>query len=81
VTHQTTVSFEEEGNRTRLTMRMLFASAADLEFVVKTYKADEGGRQTLQRLANFLRPAGTSSTENCISLEAWNGREVTMLCK
>ncbi len=54
VTHETTVTFEPEGERTRLTMRMVFESPEGLAHVIKTYKADEGGRQTLQRLADHL---------------------------
>jgi uncharacterized protein YndB with AHSA1/START domain len=53
-THETTVRFEPEGPRTRLTMRMRFDSAAERERIVKTYKADTGAEQTLQRLADHL---------------------------
>jgi uncharacterized protein YndB with AHSA1/START domain len=43
-----------EGNKTRLTGRMVFASAADREHVVREFNAIEGGRQTLGRLAGYL---------------------------
>jgi uncharacterized protein YndB with AHSA1/START domain len=54
VTHQTTVTFEDDGGRTRLTMRLVFATAQAKDYVVKTYHADDGGRQTLERLAEHL---------------------------
>jgi len=54
VHQQVTVRFEALGMRTRLTMRMVFPSEVERDYVVKTYKADEGGKQTLQRLADHL---------------------------
>ena len=49
-----TVTFEEENGRTRLTQRMLFATAEQREGVV-SFGAIELGRQTLERLAEHLR--------------------------
>lgn len=53
-----TVTFEdisENGRpRTRLTMRAVFPSVEALAMVVREYKADEGGRQHLGRLAQYL---------------------------
>jgi uncharacterized protein YndB with AHSA1/START domain len=46
-----TVTFEEAGGGTRLTLRMLFPTAAARNFVVEKYGAIEGGHQTLSRLA------------------------------
>ncbi len=54
VTHQTTVTFAEEGSKTSVTMRMLFPSAKAREYVVTTYGAIEGAKQTLGRLAEHL---------------------------
>jgi len=51
---QATVTFENENGKTRLTMRTTFATAEEREWVVKTYHAIEGGKQTLARLAEFL---------------------------
>lgn len=51
---QSTWTFEPEDEKTRLTLRMVFASAAEREFVVKTHRAMEGGHQTLGRLADHL---------------------------
>jgi len=45
---------ELAGNKTRVTIHMVFPSAEDRETVVKTYGAIEGGRQTLTRLAEFI---------------------------
>ena len=43
---QVTVTFAEQGDKTRLTMRMLFQSVAERDTVVKTYNAIEGANQT-----------------------------------
>ena len=52
---ETTVTFEEfNGGKTKLTMRMVFPSAEKRDEVVRFYKADEGGNQTLSRLEEFL---------------------------
>jgi uncharacterized protein YndB with AHSA1/START domain len=40
--------------KTRVTIRMVFPSAADRDFVVKEFGAIEGGKQTLERLAEHL---------------------------
>jgi len=48
-----TVTFAAQGNKTLLTMRMVFASAAICE-QHKQFGAVEGGRQTLARLAAYL---------------------------
>ncbi|MBI3452147.1 MAG: SRPBCC domain-containing protein [Rhodospirillales bacterium] len=58
VQFQVTVVFEDIGGKTRLTMRMLFPSAAERKRVVETYGADEGARQHLQRLAAHLATMG-----------------------
>ena len=49
-----TITFADEGGRTRLTMRSLFPTAAARDFVVREFKAIEGGNQTLGRLAEHL---------------------------
>jgi uncharacterized protein YndB with AHSA1/START domain len=51
---QATVTFENDNGKTRLTMRTKFATVEERDFVVKTYRAIEGGNQTLARLAEFL---------------------------
>jgi len=48
-------TFETEpGGKTRLTMRMVFASGADRDLVVREFGAIEGGKQTLERLSEHL---------------------------
>jgi uncharacterized protein YndB with AHSA1/START domain len=51
---QTTVTFVDEGGKTRLTAQMLFESAALRDQTVKTFGAVEGLKQTLGRLAEHV---------------------------
>jgi uncharacterized protein YndB with AHSA1/START domain len=48
-----TVTFAEQGGKTKLTVRMLFESAEERDKSVK-FGAIEGGNQTLDRLAEYL---------------------------
>jgi uncharacterized protein YndB with AHSA1/START domain len=45
-----------EENKTKVTIRLVFSSAADRDCVAKEYGAVEGGRQTLERLGEHLGP-------------------------
>jgi uncharacterized protein YndB with AHSA1/START domain len=54
-----TVTFEEAGGKTKVTMRSVFPSAAELERV-KGFGAVEGGNQTLERLADWLQDRRSS---------------------
>jgi uncharacterized protein YndB with AHSA1/START domain len=49
-----TITFEAVGNKTNLTMRSVFRTAAERDFVIKEFKAVEGGNQTLDRLEEEL---------------------------
>ena len=50
-----TWTFDEiESKTTRVTLRMVFPSAAERERVVREFGAIEGGKQTLERLGEFL---------------------------
>jgi uncharacterized protein YndB with AHSA1/START domain len=49
-----TVTFEALGERTRLTWRGVFPSAAERDRVIKEYHADTGLTQTMARLAEFV---------------------------
>jgi hypothetical protein len=49
-----------EGGKTKVTIHMVFPSAAERDTVIKTYNAVEGGQQTLERLSEHL-PNLTSS--------------------
>lgn len=53
-----TVTFEEEGGRTSLTLRSLFPTAAARDRVVEQHNAIEGGKQHLARLAEHLTTMG-----------------------
>ena len=50
----TTVTFDEQDGKTRLTMRGLFGSAAERDQAIDEFGAIEGGKQTLERLAEHL---------------------------
>ncbi len=54
VQFRTTVLFEDLGDKTRLTMRGQFPSAAERDRVIREYGADTGLAQTLARLAEYL---------------------------
>ncbi|HEY3359181.1 MAG TPA: SRPBCC domain-containing protein [Polyangia bacterium] len=58
---QATVTFEARGDRTRITMRSVFPSAKLRDEVEKKHHAIEGGRQTLERLAEHLRARGNGA--------------------
>jgi uncharacterized protein YndB with AHSA1/START domain len=57
---EVTWTFQAQGNKTKLTLRMVFPSAAARENVVKTYGAMEGGKQTLERLSEHLAKTDSS---------------------
>jgi uncharacterized protein YndB with AHSA1/START domain len=54
VQFKTTVTFEDLGAKTRITMRMDFPSAAERDRVIKDYGADKGLVQTMARLADHV---------------------------
>ncbi|HET6308511.1 MAG TPA: SRPBCC domain-containing protein [Rhodopila sp.] len=56
-----TWTFEAAGDKTRVTIRMVFPSAAQRDIVVKEYGAIEGGQQTLERLAAHLPKMGVTA--------------------
>jgi uncharacterized protein YndB with AHSA1/START domain len=49
-----TVTFEDQGGKTKLIMRALFPSAAERDRVAEKYGAIEGAKQTLERLTEHL---------------------------
>ncbi len=49
-----TISFEEQGEQTFITWHMLFESAEEFIRTVKTFKADEGLKQNLEKLGRYL---------------------------
>ena len=54
VKFQVTVTFEEVGDKTRLTMQMVFETAAERDFVVEKYGAEQGAVETLDRLGEHI---------------------------
>jgi uncharacterized protein YndB with AHSA1/START domain len=58
---EATWTFETVGpGKTHLTVRMVFPTKEDRDFVVKEYGAIEGGKQTLGRLSEYLPTMETS---------------------
>ena len=51
---ETTVNFEKQGNKTKLTMRMVFNSKKERDQVAEKYGAVEGLSQNLKRLNEYL---------------------------
>jgi uncharacterized protein YndB with AHSA1/START domain len=60
---EVTVTFAAEGQNTKLTLHMVFPTPAERDRVVKEYGAIEGGRQTLERLAQHLTKMAQSSAQ------------------
>jgi len=54
VQFRTTVTFEDVGGKTKLSMRGVFPSAAERDRVIKEYGADKGMIQTLGRLSDYV---------------------------
>ncbi len=54
VHHETRVTLQDEGGKTRLTWRLVFPSIANRDFVAREYGAVEGGQQTVGRLAAYV---------------------------
>lgn len=52
---RTEVKLEEEGEATKITMKLIFDSEQDLQYVVENFNALEGGRETLARLEHILK--------------------------
>jgi uncharacterized protein YndB with AHSA1/START domain len=51
---QVTVTFEEENGKTKLTMRMLFDTAAERNRTVEVFNAVDGQNQTFSRLKEYI---------------------------
>ena len=54
VSFQVTVTMDDQGGKTKLTMRMVFPSVEERDRVVKEYGALEGAKQHVDRLAEHL---------------------------
>ena len=49
-----TIEFEEQGDKTFIKWHMLFESKEEFIQVVKTFKADEGLKQNIEKLDHYL---------------------------
>jgi uncharacterized protein YndB with AHSA1/START domain len=63
-----------EGNKTRLTGRLVFPTAGARDFVVKEFGAIEGGKQTLERASEYV--AGMQSKPFILSREFAAPRDI-----
>jgi uncharacterized protein YndB with AHSA1/START domain len=50
-----TITLTAEGKKTHLRWQMLFDTAEEFQRTLKTFKADEGLRQNIERLEEYLR--------------------------
>jgi uncharacterized protein YndB with AHSA1/START domain len=50
-----TITFEERGDKTFLTWHMLFETREEFERTVKTFRADEGLKQNVEKLSKYLQ--------------------------
>ncbi len=50
----TIVTFKAEGKKTMLNWQMVFDTAEELQTVIKVFKADEGMKQNVEKLENYL---------------------------
>ena len=57
---EATWTFEAQGDKTKVTLHMVFPSAEVRKHVVEVYRVIEGGQQTLGRLAEFLAKTDAS---------------------
>jgi uncharacterized protein YndB with AHSA1/START domain len=49
------VTFADMNGQTKITLRTIFATAQERDFVVENYGAIEGAEQTLERFGNFVQ--------------------------
>jgi uncharacterized protein YndB with AHSA1/START domain len=78
---ETTVTFEEQEGKTLLTMRALFETAAIREQVTREYGAEEGGKQTLARLAQHLENTALTTEDELIIARTFDApRELVFKC-
>jgi uncharacterized protein YndB with AHSA1/START domain len=69
VGHETIATFEEVGGKTKITMRLVFPTAEQRDYIVETYGAAEGLVQTIDRLAEVATDAaGTRRNAMAVSL-------------
>jgi uncharacterized protein YndB with AHSA1/START domain len=57
-----TIQFEEQGKKTFINWHMLFETREVFVQAVKTFKADEGLKQNIEKLSNYLEGLTVKST-------------------
>lgn len=69
VGHRTFVTFEAVGAKTKLTMRLVFASVEEKDRIVREYGAAEGLKQTVGRLGEYVASwEGNNGLEKHVTL-------------
>jgi uncharacterized protein YndB with AHSA1/START domain len=69
VQFESTWTFDALGDKTQVTIRMVFASAAERDRVAREFGAIEGGNQTLARLEDYVTEARQTETTNPMERE------------
>lgn len=78
---ETTVTFEDRDGKTALTMRALFETAAVRDQVVREYGAEEGGKQTLAKLAAYVQDVAIATDQELIIARTFDApRELVFAC-
>ncbi len=72
-----TVTFADQGDKTKLTVRMLFESAAQRDRVIKEFGAIEGLNQTLERLEERLAMAARNRSAATVTMPLEQGLVIT----
>jgi uncharacterized protein YndB with AHSA1/START domain len=70
--HRTTIVFEEQGNKTLLHFTMVFATVEIKEQTVKTFKADIGLNQNIDKLETYLKRETTNKATPFIIERVYN---------
>jgi uncharacterized protein YndB with AHSA1/START domain len=61
--HTTTIRLEDAGGKTLVTLHVLFPTAADRDRIAREHRAEEGGHQTLGRLAAYIPQLARNEAE------------------
>jgi uncharacterized protein YndB with AHSA1/START domain len=69
VQFEATWTFEALGNQTRVTIRQVFATAAERERVATEFRAIEGGNQTLGRLDEYVSQTPNTQSKTADPME------------
>lgn len=59
---ETTVTFADRAGRTEITLRALLNSKAQRDYLAEHYRAVEGGRETLERLDEYVHEIGSAGS-------------------